>query len=1112
MGGNETDSSQLNIPTSISNNNNNSNSASIQYATINLRRPKLVASRTDTTILHQRTSKSLFAAPSKLLRPMKSGNNHNNVNNNDSITNTTPEYRTSSTSNLMKLGRSELTRGVRDVAVPIEEPIDFIASFFNISSNPSLNPYSSHDNITSNNSSNLSTNSTSVNTQGYGGTIDDSMKCNGDISYNRNNSNTMIENNGSYNYKNNDSNGINNNDSNRINTSAAYADAESLLVDVLPSFEMYNALHKHIPQGNVDPDRHDFPPNYNEQEENSQSDNLHLGTGTPFTDNLRSLNTVRYAISTDSPFEDDLNDSDNINIEKLYSLPKLTASPIDIDIRITKNAAKPHTAKYEEQSMLKEYTNGDIIHGYCIISNHSSHRIKYEMFYVTLEGYISLIDRNEGKRTVKRFLRMVDLSASWSYTDIDVSSGINYIPGEKDLYDGTHIGLTNNRTLEPHTKYKKFFMFKLPQQLLDITCKHEHYSHCLLPSSFGIDKFKNHFKYSSIKINSVLGCGHMGIKGSPILTNDLSNDDISINYTIDARIVGKDMKTQKLNMMKEKEFNLRVIPFGFSATYAPSNNDDSDDMRIKRQLKDLQKLIEERLSALDKVFKRLELNEPITNSDVHGTDVSGTFDMSTELDSQEILRRKMDQLHINNRLDDNSYDLLRMKNMSPKANTVEAEISYRYKSKNGKHLSTIRPSLSPEGSSNSIYTLSKSKSKSKTSTSHIASGFFSTLLGTSSNSNASSSSNASSTSSLSLEKSTTTKKPSIDIHHSKEKNNHPDGDNNRNSNNNNNQSIAHDNMINSKSTHFKPENDTITTSTKTKSSSSSSSSSSLTNQMYMTPTNHSREKAGLIVLTANIPKQALPYTAPSLLRKSNKFELKNKHDQENWIRLMELVSEEERTPLKEIPIKLTCILSNNSLPHEPPKVQSITTQLISITGFSDNSIPIKLNSKLLMNKEKCEDIKRLFKGYQEKIMKYKSKFNKNIDKLNELFSVGRNVTTERELQFKDFINTLMLSDIDSIVNLQIQRVDINDIFKKQTFNHNDPELEWRAKENSSNMEFESILKVKLDFNQNVGETIIPNFETCLCCRFYCIRVHVKFDNHIGATDIEIPINVKKFNL
>lgn len=1050
---NESSSPQLSIPTINSNNHNhnnniNNNSASIQYATTNLRRPKLVASRTETSIPHQRTSKSLLSASSKLLRPIKSGSNHSNTNNNDNNINSLQEFKAASTSNLMKLGRSELTRGFRDVAVPIEDPMDFSTNLFNTPNNSASNANvnQEYNNNTDNNRTNVLTNPSFVNTHAYGGNIDISTKRNSDIAYN---GNDMTANNNFQDHSNN-SNGIKNNDANQLNRSAAYVDAESLLVDVLPSFEMYNALHRHIPQGNVDPDRHDFPPNYNEQEENPQSNNLHIGSETPFTDNLQSLNTVRYTISNDSPFQDDLNDSDNINIEKLYSLPKLTASPIDIDIRITKNAAKPHTARYEEQSMLKEYTNGDIIHGYCIISNHSSHKIKYEMFYVTLEGYISLIDRKEGKRTLKRFLRMVDLSASWSYTDIDVSSGINYIPGERDLYDGTHIGLTNNRTLEPHTKYKKFFMFKLPQQLLDVTCKHEHYSHCLLPPSFGIDKFKNHFKYSGIKINSVLGCGHMGIKGSPILTNDLSNNDISINYTIDARIVGKDMKTQKLNLMKEKEFNLRIIPFGFTSTYASTTNGNSDDLRIQRQLKDLQKLIDERLSALEKIFKRLESNEPITNSDVHGTDLSGTFDMNTDLDSQEILRRKLDQLHVNNRLDDNSYDLSRIKNMSPKANTVDAEISYRYKNKNGRHSSTIKPSISPKNSSNSISNSSKSKSKSKTGTPHIANGFFSTLLG--------SSSNTPSTSSLSSGLSTTTRKSSIDMQQSKEDKCQLNTDNN------------------------------------------------------IVSTNHSRENAGLIVLTANIPKQALPYTAPSLLRKSNKFELKNKHDQENWIRLMELVSEEERTPLQEIPIKLACILSNNSLPHEPPKVQSVTTQLIAITGVSHNSIPVKLNTKILMNKEKCDDITTLFRSYKEKVTKYKNKFNENVDKLNELFNVGRTVTTARELQFKDFISALMLSDIDSMVNLEIHRVEINDIFKRQTISQNDPKLEWRAKDNSSNTEFESVLKVNLEFNQNVSETIIPNFETCLCCRFYCIRVHIKFDNHIGATHIDIPINVKKFNL
>lgn len=87
----------------------------------------------------------------------------------------------------------------------------------------------------------------------------------------------------------------------------------------------------------------------------------------------------------------------------------------------------------------------------------------------------------------------------------------------------------------------------------------------MLPPSFGIDKYRNNCKYSGIKVNSVLGCGHLGTKGSPILTNDMSDDNLSINYTIDARIVGKDQKASKLYIMKEREYNLRVIPFGFDA-------------------------------------------------------------------------------------------------------------------------------------------------------------------------------------------------------------------------------------------------------------------------------------------------------------------------------------------------------------------------------------------------------------------------------------------------------------------------------------------------------------------------------------------------------------------
>ncbi|CCD24849.1 ubiquitin-ubiquitin ligase BUL2 NDAI_0E00330 [Naumovozyma dairenensis CBS 421] len=856
----------------------------------------------------------------------------------------------------------------------------------------------------------------------------------------------------------------------------------NLLVDVLPSFYMYNVLHRHIPQGNVDPDIHDYPPNYQETithvnpllSNASTNDttatttaneniveNLTTTTMTTTTppsnntsssnlnilNNLHPLNTRHYNISSNTnstshinngsssstnelhtEIEDDLNDSDSIIIDKLYSLPKL-ATPIEIDIRVTKNVSKPHI-KNEEESILKEYTSGDIIHGYCIIENRSSQRLKFEMFYVTLEAYISIIDNVRGKRTVKRFLRMVDLSASWSYTDIDLSSGINLVPGQIDSYDNSIIGLKNNRILEPKTKYKKFFMFKLPNQLLDITCKQEQFSHCLLPPSFGIDRYKNSRKYSSIKVNNVLGCGHLGVKGSPILTSDISDENVSINYTIDARIVGKDLKTQKLNIMKEKEYNLRVIPFGFGTTLTSRNVFD-------KQLKDLRLLIQDRIDALEKVFERLKNDEPIINSDIHSNDLSGTIDSDTELLSAEILRRKMDQLHINNRLDDNSNVFNDFKNMSPKENIIESELSYRIKMKH-KSSPNLKNVFFPGFLSGSHYSTNSVTTESSLSTDSIISN--------------------------NIPQQSSTSSSTIGIISSNRR----------------------------------------------------------TPLQHVSTTEHqSMDKSGLIVISTQIPKASLPYLSPSLLRKTNKFENKNRHDQENWLRLSRLNTDEENTELTKLEIKLTCLQSNNSTPHNPPQIQSVNVELLAINGKSDNSIPIKLQAAALLNEEKLSHITMSFKAYQNAISNYRKGFRENLMKLNELFNVGRTLSNARVLEFTDFITDQMRNDIESLCNLEVERIPVPDIFVKSALKQNVPEEKIPSTGSSSlttpwikcgPSEYQRKLILNLEYSEkNNNHTLIPDFESCLCCRFYCIRVQVKFENHIGLATIDIPVSVKKLN-
>nr|AAO32549.1 BUL1 [Naumovozyma castellii] len=848
-------------------------------------------------------------------------------------------------------------------------------------------------------------------------------------------------------------------------------DEDDIVFDVLPSFEMYNALHRHIPQGNVNPDLHDFPPSYGEIQQgmattayiennvdlttyplqqpplahhSNSGHDIHI-TPSYALNALHPLNTQHLTIQPtndpsvdhiDTPFQDDLNESDNLFIDKLYTLPKID-TPVEIEIKITKHAGSPHT-KPEEESILKEYTSGDIIHGYCIIENKSSKALPFEMFYVTLEAYTSVIDKTKGKRTVKRFLRMVDLSASWSYTNIFMGTGWKMTPGEID-FDNAVIGLRNSRILEPGTRYKKYFMFKLPNQLLDTTCKQEHFSHCLLPPSFGIDKYRNGCKYSGIKVNNVLGSGHLGTKGSPILTYDMVDDNLSVNYTVDTRVVGKDPKNkQRIVIMREREYNLRVIPFGFGSALVGERG-------CSTQLKDLIALIQERLSAVDKIFKRLEKNEPITSADIHGSDITGTVDANTELDSGEILTRKLDQLHVHNRMDGpyKYSDISDFKGLTQKTDEmVESELNYRIKG--------------------------KSKSGSRIG---LFAGFQAALTGSSSSSSG----------------------PMAD-------------------------SSSHD-LAEAKV-----------------------------------------DKLGMILATATIPQKSLPYWAPSLLKKTNVFEKKTKHAQENWMRLLNLLPEEERTPLTKLDIHLTCIQSNNSVPHEPAEIQAITTELFCITVRSDNSIPIKLNAQNLMDEDKLDNMRKTFQSFQKTIQKYQRKFRDNFEKLNELYNVDRTVATSRELKFSNFITQQIYNDVESLANLNVKVTGLPEVFKKQlntlksdsalvssltgstlkpstsgenssnaipivnakgglssstslisrasTSNrfHDQIIRSWKKK---SDLQYDRDVNVNLEFNQNLIQTLVPSFESCLCCRFYCVRVNIKF-HHIGTVTIDVPISVKNF--
>lgn len=390
-------------------------------------------------------------------------------------------------------------------------------------------------------------------------------------------------------------------------------------VDVLPSFEMYNTLHGNIPQGNFDSYVHEYPPFYDEcstncdslpirhEQSSLENQSVSMASSTPFRNSesfdLTSTTNSYRSRPVSSP---DQEATRSVPIDKLYTLPRIP-TPLTIDIHITSKAPKFNVASQRE-SVLREFTSGEIVHGYCIVENQSSQPIKFEMFYLTFEGYISTICKENGeiKKTTKRFLRMVDLSASWSYVEEDMTTG-DSVCGIVDSIDGTTFGLSNARILYPRRRCKKFFNFKIPAQLLDITCKNEHFSHCLLPPSLGIDRYTNRDKNSNIRVDHLLGYGRLDTEGSPLLTEDMSGST-SINYAVNGTIVGR--KGEKFHIMSENRHHLRVIPFSFNSS--PIGGSYSFE-----QFKYSKQSIMERLTVLDNVFAKLKMNSSILNCDIN---------------------------------------------------------------------------------------------------------------------------------------------------------------------------------------------------------------------------------------------------------------------------------------------------------------------------------------------------------------------------------------------------------------------------------------------------------------------------------------------------------------
>lgn len=338
--------------------------------------------------------------------------------------------------------------------------------------------------------------------------------------------------------------------------------------DVLPSFQMFQSILKR----DSDQFSENFsaiPPIYGDTKNSSRTPPVLSGRNsasmTPVLSPALSptLSPMTSAIASAAAAADANADTDVDNgfaldeapvtinytlghspLDNIDRLEKSSKSPIDLQIYVTKKVPHPDVNN-DLETRLKEYTSEDLVNGYVVITNTCDQPVDFGLFTVSLEGTIKIseLGLSESKKLrkvlMKKFLKMYDLSASYAYTLVPNSAGIEYVPFAKDLFDGCLIGLPNDRILQPNTKYKKFFTFKFPLKLLDNSCVNNLMPHLFPPPSTGLDKTCFYNRGDNIALNKALGYGFLNVRGTPLLTKDYSFDNVSVSYTIEAKFIDK---------------------------------------------------------------------------------------------------------------------------------------------------------------------------------------------------------------------------------------------------------------------------------------------------------------------------------------------------------------------------------------------------------------------------------------------------------------------------------------------------------------------------------------------------------------------------------------------
>lgn len=337
-------------------------------------------------------------------------------------------------------------------------------------------------------------------------------------------------------------------------------------------------------------------------------------------------------------------------LDNVHRLPNMTfekqdiSKAVQIEVFYTKDIGEIGKAPELIDPSIYEYTQGDLLNGYIIIKNTSDRPIPFEMFYLLFEGNFMVANEQRPQELepvkIRRFLEMFDFYGSWNEAHINrlvtetASPYLCEYGNTVDPLDGTYLYFGPKKEVLPHRVYKRFFSFKIPNNLLDSECSEHNLSkHVEIPPTIGLSRWEvahypernlNKIKDFSI-LNTSMGYGVMARFIGRKSTWEVDfGKIITPKHKDHAKLVNS--KGDEYIILKELTNYIRVVP----TTNVPTENER------------LMKLVENRL-LFDNLVKRVKDKIDIGKQLEKSLESRPIPELSPDLTQEEIEAAKMTQ-------------------------------------------------------------------------------------------------------------------------------------------------------------------------------------------------------------------------------------------------------------------------------------------------------------------------------------------------------------------------------------------------------------------------------------------------------------------------------------